>query len=102
MTGNDLVLSGTRADYGQSGLPVVLLQFNGHGSKQFERITKSEANAGQTAYDLAGRLVSRDGTLFQSVLPAAVTSATYDLANRLTARSAAGVTASATWDACGT
>src|SRR5436305_1142192 len=55
MTGNDLVLSGTRADYGQNGLPVVLLQFNGHGSKQFERITKSEANAGQTAYDLGGR-----------------------------------------------
>src|SRR3954447_6679335 len=55
MTGSDLVLSGTRADYGQNGLPVVLLQFNGHGSKQFERITKSEANAGQTAYDLAGR-----------------------------------------------
>src|SRR4051812_15143437 len=55
MTGSDLVLSGTRADYGQNGLPVVLLQFNGHGSKQFERITKSEAQAGQTAYDLAGR-----------------------------------------------
>src|SRR4051812_21352023 len=55
MTGNDLVLSGTRADYGQNGLPVVLLQFNNHGSNQFEKITKSEAEAGQTAYDLAGR-----------------------------------------------
>jgi YD repeat-containing protein len=42
-------------------------------------------------YDLAGRITSRDGTLFQSVLPSAVTSASYDLANRLTSRSTAGV-----------
>jgi hypothetical protein len=35
------------------------------------------------------------------VLPAAVTSATYDLANRLTARTSAGVTASPTFDANG-
>jgi RHS repeat-associated protein len=52
-------------------------------------------------YDLAGRVVARGGTLFQSVLPAAVTSASYDLANRLTARTAAGVTAMPTWDANG-
>src|SRR5262249_31644798 len=52
-------------------------------------------------YDLAGRVVARGGTLFQSVLPAAVTSASYDLANRLTSRTAAGVTASPTWDANG-
>jgi RHS repeat-associated protein len=52
-------------------------------------------------YDLAGRVVARGGTLFQSVLPAAVTSASYDLANRLTARTAAGVTATPTWDANG-
>jgi RHS repeat-associated protein len=52
-------------------------------------------------YDLAGRVVVRGGTLFQSVLPAAVTSASYDLANRLTARTASGVTASPTWDANG-
>jgi RHS repeat-associated protein len=39
--------------------------------------------------------------LFQSVLPAAVTGATYDLANRLTTRTVAGVTASPTWDANG-
>lgn len=52
-------------------------------------------------YDLAGHVVARGGSLFQSVLPAAVTSATYDLANRLTARTAAGVTATPTWDANG-
>ena len=52
-------------------------------------------------YDLAGRVILRGGTLFQSLLPAALTSASYDLANRLTARTAAGVTASPTWDANG-
>jgi RHS repeat-associated protein len=52
-------------------------------------------------YDLAGRVSARGGSLFQSVLPAAVTSAAYDLANRLTARTAAGVTASPTWDTNG-
>ncbi|MDH2352296.1 RHS repeat-associated core domain-containing protein [Bradyrhizobium sp. SSUT112] len=52
-------------------------------------------------YDEAGHIVSRAGTLFQSVLPAPVSSATYDLANRLTARTAAGVTSSPTWDANG-
>src|SRR5207248_445658 len=37
MTGADLVLSGTRADFGQGNQPVVLLQFTNHGSDQFER-----------------------------------------------------------------
>ena len=50
------------------------------------------------AYDKAGRISSRGGTLFQSVLPAAVTSATYDIANRMTARTAAGATATPAWD----
>ena len=50
------------------------------------------------AYDLAERISSRGGTLFQSVLPAAVTSATYDIASRMTARTAAGVTTSPIWD----
>jgi RHS repeat-associated protein len=52
-------------------------------------------------YDLAGRITSRGGTLFQSVLPPALTSATYNAANRLTARVAAGATISPTWDANG-
>jgi SecD/SecF fusion protein len=55
MTGNDLVLSGTRADFGQAGSPVVTLQFTDHGSNQFHKITREEAQRGQTKYDLAGR-----------------------------------------------
>jgi len=55
MTGSDLVRSGTRADFGQTGLPVVLLQFTGHGSKVFGKITSAEAHRGAAKYDLAGR-----------------------------------------------
>ncbi|HEY2372380.1 MAG TPA: protein translocase subunit SecD [Gaiellaceae bacterium] len=54
MTGSDLVLSGTRADVGQTG-PVVLLQFTGHGGSEFGRITKAEAQRGQLRYNTAGR-----------------------------------------------
>ena len=50
------------------------------------------------AYDGAGRISSRGGTLFQSVLPVAVASATYDQANRMTARTASGVSSAPTWD----
>jgi hypothetical protein len=52
-------------------------------------------------YDLAGRVDARGGSLFQSVLPGAVSTASYNLGNRLTSRSAAGVTASPVWDANG-
>jgi SecD/SecF fusion protein len=55
MTGSDLVLSGTRADFGTNGSPVVLLQFTGHGSNQFQKITKAEAQRGQLRYNAAGR-----------------------------------------------
>ncbi|HEX6789502.1 MAG TPA: protein translocase subunit SecD [Gaiellaceae bacterium] len=55
MTGSDLVLSGTRADFGQTGAPVVLLQFTGHGSNVFQKITKAEAQRGQLRYNAAGR-----------------------------------------------
>ena len=54
MTGNDLVLSGTRADFGQTGQPVVLLQFTGHGSNQFQKITKAEAQRGSLRFQRAG------------------------------------------------
>jgi SecD/SecF fusion protein len=54
MTGTDLVLSGTRADVGQTG-PVVLLQFTGHGGSEFGRITKAEAQRGSLRYNAAGR-----------------------------------------------
>jgi SecD/SecF fusion protein len=55
MTGADLVLSGTRADFGQGGNPIVTLQFTNHGSDQFQKITREEANRGQTKFDLAGK-----------------------------------------------
>jgi SecD/SecF fusion protein len=54
MNGNDLVLSGTRADFGQNGQPVVLLQFTNHGSGQFHKITREEAQRGNVKYGAAG------------------------------------------------
>jgi SecD/SecF fusion protein len=55
MTGSDLVLSGVNADYGQNGAPIVTLQFTNHGGNQFGKITKDEAQRGQTAWELAGK-----------------------------------------------
>jgi len=43
MTGSDLVLSGVNADIGQTGQPIVTLQFTNHGGNQFGKITKEEA-----------------------------------------------------------
>ncbi len=46
MTGEDLKLSGTRADFdtspGASGAPIVSMEFTGKGSDKFERITRDE------------------------------------------------------------
>jgi SecD/SecF fusion protein len=55
MTGADLVLSGTRADFGTNGGPIVTLQFTNHGSSEFQKITRDEAQRGQTKYDLGGK-----------------------------------------------
>ncbi|MHB8469941.1 MAG: protein translocase subunit SecD, partial [Gaiellaceae bacterium] len=55
MTGTDLVLSGTNADFGTNGGPVVLLQFTNHGGNEFQKITQAEAHRGQQKYDLAGK-----------------------------------------------
>ncbi len=52
-------------------------------------------------YDLAGRVVARGGSLFQSVPPGVVSGATYNAANRLTQRVAGGVTINPVWDANG-
>jgi SecD/SecF fusion protein len=53
MGGNDLKLSGTRADFDpQSNGPVVLMQFTGHGSKVFEQITAQEAQRGRALANL--------------------------------------------------
>ena len=55
MTGRDLVLSGTRADVNSTGGGyVVTLQFTGHGSNQFQKITRDEAQRGQTRFQIAG------------------------------------------------
>ena len=53
------------------------------------------------SYDKAGRVSGRGGTLFQSVFPTALTSATYDVDNRLTAHTTAGGTINPTYDANG-
>ena len=56
MTGKDLELSGTRADFDpQTNQPVVAaLSSPGHGSHQFQQITKAECQRGQTKCELAG------------------------------------------------
>jgi SecD/SecF fusion protein len=56
MTGNDLKLSGTRADFdSQTSQPIVLMQFTSHGSHVFEDITSREAHRGQQQYQIAGQ-----------------------------------------------
>ena len=43
MTGEDLKLSGTRADFDpQTGQPIVTMEFTGKGGKRFEQITRDE------------------------------------------------------------
>jgi SecD/SecF fusion protein len=55
MTGSDLVRSGVNADFSpSSGLPIVTLQFTGHGAKEFQKITAAEAHRGQVLWQLAG------------------------------------------------
>jgi SecD/SecF fusion protein len=62
MTGGDLKLSGTRADFDtQTNQPVVLMQFTGKGKKIFHTITQREAQRG--ALVCAGRT---DSTSVQS------------------------------------
>src|SRR5215208_4372233 len=55
MTGGDLKLSGTRADFDpQSGQPIVLMQFTGDGAKKFHDITREEAQRGRRLYNASG------------------------------------------------
>jgi SecD/SecF fusion protein len=65
LTGNDLVESGITADLDQNGQPEVVLQFTGHGSKEFQKITKAEYIRGQTAAGLAGKAGIHDPTTVQ-------------------------------------
>jgi SecD/SecF fusion protein len=56
MNGADLKLSGTRQDFDpQTGQPVVLLSFTGHGRKLFHQITKAEAVRGRSQYGRFGQ-----------------------------------------------
>ena len=55
MSGEDLKLSGTRADFDtQTGLPIVLMQFTGAGAKKFHEITREEAQRGRRLFNAAG------------------------------------------------
>ncbi len=51
MTGNELKLSGTRADFDQQGQPIVTMQFTGKGKSVFHEITKREAERGRLGGD---------------------------------------------------
>jgi SecD/SecF fusion protein len=46
MTGRELKLSGTRADFNPDGQPIVTMQFTGKGKKIFHEITRKEAQRG--------------------------------------------------------
>ncbi len=61
LTGHDLVESGIAADVDQnSGSPIVTLQFTGHGSSEFKRITEEEFNRGRVNAGQAGQLNTSD------------------------------------------
>jgi SecD/SecF fusion protein len=61
LTGNDLVESGITADVDpNTGSPIVTLQFTGHGSKQFKKITELEYNRGKINAGQAGQLGAHD------------------------------------------
>jgi SecD/SecF fusion protein len=56
LTGNDLNESQITADNNQqTGQPEVVLAFTGHGSKEFQDITRAEYKRGQLAAGLAGK-----------------------------------------------
>jgi SecD/SecF fusion protein len=61
LTGKDLVESGISADVDpNTGQPIVTLQFTGHGSNEFKKITEAEYNRGRINAGQAGQLTSKD------------------------------------------
>jgi SecD/SecF fusion protein len=61
LTGQDLVESGIAADVDQNtGQAIVTLQFTGHGSDEFKRITEDEYNRGRVNAGQAGQLNAHD------------------------------------------
>jgi SecD/SecF fusion protein len=82
MTGSELKLSGTRADFDpQTGAPVVLMQFTGKGKKIFHDITRREAQRGAARAAAAGasgaNAVQQYGQHFAIVLDRKIESAPY-------------------------
>jgi SecD/SecF fusion protein len=66
LKGNDLVESGIQATVDpNSGQPVVQLQFTGHGTKEFQKITKREYFDGQLAAGNAGQSGNHDPAVVQ-------------------------------------
>jgi SecD/SecF fusion protein len=66
LKGTDLVESGITADTDpNSGQPVVLLQFTGHGAKEFQRITKAEYSRGYRAAGFAGQGGNHSASVIQ-------------------------------------
>jgi preprotein translocase subunit SecD len=64
LTGKDLVESGIAADVDpNSGQPIVMLQFTGHGSQEFRRLTQAEYDRGRVNAGEAGRLNARSASL---------------------------------------
>jgi SecD/SecF fusion protein len=61
LTGKDLVESGIAADVDpNTGSSIVTLQFTGHGSDEFKRITEEEYNRGRVNAGQAGQLNATD------------------------------------------
>jgi len=61
LTGHDLVESGISSDVDpNTGQNIVTLQFTGHGSKQFKKITEAEYNRGRVNAGQAGQLNASD------------------------------------------
>ncbi|MBD0337799.1 MAG: protein translocase subunit SecD [Thermoleophilia bacterium] len=55
MRGDDLELSGTRADFDPTtSEPIVLMQFTDAGARKFHEITRAEAQRGRNLYSISG------------------------------------------------
>jgi SecD/SecF fusion protein len=66
LTGKDLKESQITADFDpQTGVPEVVLGFTGHGSREFQRITREEYRRGQSAAGIAGQAGNHDPNTIQ-------------------------------------
>jgi SecD/SecF fusion protein len=66
LKGNDLKESQITADFNsQTGQPEVVLAFTGHGTHEFQKITKAEYDRGLQAAGVAGQAGNHDPTVIQ-------------------------------------